>query len=78
LTRTRIWLLQPRADVLARVAHPWVPPYEKTFAVVVRAMDEMRARELARGVSLRPEYTDCAPLLQRGQPGVILVDRWEG
>jgi hypothetical protein len=101
MTRTRIWLLQARADVLAREVHPWEPPYDKTFAAVVRAVDERQARGLAQSVSgneghgiyrafglaedevaadvwLRPEYTDCAPLLERGQPGVILYDHREG
>jgi hypothetical protein len=45
----RLWLLRPRADVLARPAHPWEPPYDKVFGLVVRAPDEAAARELAHG-----------------------------
>jgi hypothetical protein len=37
--------------VLSRSAHPWTPPYDKTFAVVVRAKDEAAARTLAEGVA---------------------------
>jgi hypothetical protein len=33
--------------VLSRAVHPWTPPYDKTFAVVVRAEDEEAARSLA-------------------------------
>jgi hypothetical protein len=99
--KTLLWLLKPRADVLARPAHPWRPPYDKTRAVVVRAVDAEQARRLAHDVSgnegrgvyrllglaedevavnvwLRPEYTDCTPLEHAGEPGVIVVDRWEG
>ena len=97
----RLWLLRPRSDVLARRAHPWTPPYDKTFGAVVRAETEEEARSFAHDVSgyeglgvyrvhklledevavnvwLRPEYTDCAPLAQDGEPGVIIVDRWKG
>jgi hypothetical protein len=91
----------PKADVLARPAHPWRPPYDKTHAVVVRAVDTEQARHFAHYVSgnegrgvyrllglaedevavnvwLRAEYTDCTPLLDFGELGVIVVDRWEG
>jgi hypothetical protein len=34
--------------------------------------------EVAVNVWLRPEYTDCTPLEHAGEPGVIVVDRWEG
>ena len=51
VARRRLWLLRPRADVLARAVHPWAPPYEKTFAVVVRARDEESAREFALSVA---------------------------
>jgi hypothetical protein len=37
--------------VLSRAAHPWTPPYEKTFAVIVRARDEESARVFARAVA---------------------------
>lgn len=33
--------------MLSRAVHPWTPPYDKTFAVVVRAEDEEAARSLA-------------------------------
>jgi hypothetical protein len=44
----RLWLLRPRPDVLAREAHPWEPPFEKVFGLVVRAEDEAGARSLAQ------------------------------
>jgi hypothetical protein len=44
----RLWLLRPRPDVLAREAHPWEPPFEKVFGLVVRAADEGAARALAQ------------------------------
>ena len=37
--------------MLTRPAHPWTPPYEKTFSVVVRAGAEEAARELAQTVA---------------------------
>ena len=49
--RTRLWLLRPRADVLRRPVHPWMPPYDKTFSVIVRTENEEVARELALGVA---------------------------
>jgi hypothetical protein len=44
----RLWLLRPRPDVLAREAHPWEPPFEKVFGLVVRAKDAATARALAQ------------------------------
>jgi hypothetical protein len=44
----RLWLLRPRADVLAREAHPWEPPEDKVMGLVVRAADEFAARSLAQ------------------------------
>jgi hypothetical protein len=44
----QLWLLLPRIDVLARPAHPWTPPYDKTFGLLVRAETEMDARQLAQ------------------------------
>jgi hypothetical protein len=35
--------------VLTREAHPWEPPFEKVFGLVVRAEDEAAARALAQG-----------------------------
>jgi hypothetical protein len=48
---TRLWLLRPRPDVLSRPSHPWTPPYDKTFGVVVRAVDCEQARRFAHDVS---------------------------
>jgi hypothetical protein len=44
----QLWLLRPRADVLARAEHPWEPPYDKTLGVLVRAETEAEARRLAQ------------------------------
>jgi hypothetical protein len=44
----RLWLLQPRPDVLLRAAHPWEPPEDKVMGLVVRAPDESDARFLAQ------------------------------
>ena len=44
---SRLWLLQARADVLARACHPWTPWFDKDFGVVVRAPSEAEARALA-------------------------------
>jgi hypothetical protein len=43
-----LWLLRPRFDVLARDAHPWTPPWDKTMGVLVRAKTEAEAHELAQ------------------------------
>jgi len=43
----RLWLLRPHLDVLARPVNPWTPPWDKTFAVLVRAKVEDDARRLA-------------------------------
>jgi hypothetical protein len=45
---SRLWLLQPRADVLARPSHPWRPWFDKVFGVVVRAASEGEARAHAQ------------------------------
>jgi hypothetical protein len=44
----RLWLLRPRGDVLARLAHPRTPTFDKVMGVVVRAEDEPCARKLAQ------------------------------
>jgi hypothetical protein len=44
----KLWLLRPRADLLAREAHPWEPWFEKVFGLVIRAGTEAAARALAR------------------------------
>jgi hypothetical protein len=44
----QLWLLRPRFDVLARPAHPWTPPWDKTMGVLVRAETEPEARQLAQ------------------------------
>jgi hypothetical protein len=44
----KLWLLRPRADVLAREVHPWEPPFEKVFGLVIRAATEAAARALAQ------------------------------
>jgi hypothetical protein len=46
-----VWLLKARTDILARRAHPWRPPYDKTHAVVVRAANADQARHFAHDVS---------------------------
>ena len=43
-----LWLLRPRLDVLSRPAHPWTPPWDKVFGVVIRAATEESARALAQ------------------------------
>jgi hypothetical protein len=47
----RLWLLQPRPEVLARPSHPWTPPFDKVLRLVARAPNELEARQLARGVA---------------------------
>lgn len=44
----RLWVLKPRADVLARDEHPWEPWFDKVFGLVVRAGSEAEARALAQ------------------------------
>jgi len=43
-----LWLLRPRANVLARSAHPWTPTFDKVMGVVVRAKNEPTARAFAQ------------------------------
>jgi hypothetical protein len=45
--RMHLWLLRPQYAVLARSAHPWEPPFDKTFGILVRAETEADARRLA-------------------------------
>jgi hypothetical protein len=44
----QLWLLPPRFEVLERSAHPWIPPWDKTMGVLVRAKTEAEARRLAQ------------------------------
>lgn len=37
--------------MLARPVNPWTPWFDKTFAVIVRAIDERSARSYAQGVA---------------------------
>jgi hypothetical protein len=48
---SRLWLLRPRPDVLARERHPWAPWFDKVFGMVVRAASEVEARTLAQAQS---------------------------
>ena len=47
----RLRLVRPSPDVLARPVNPWTPWFDKTFAVIVRAIDERSARSYAQGVA---------------------------
>lgn len=47
-SRTRLGLLAPREDVLARASHPWLPWFDKVFGIVVRAANEQAARVVAQ------------------------------
>jgi len=51
LSRTQLWLLRPREEVLTRESHPWRPWFDKVFGFVVRAESEGEARELAQGAA---------------------------
>ena len=43
-----LWLLRPQPRVLVQPANPWQPPYDKVFAIVIRAGSEDEARHLAQ------------------------------
>jgi hypothetical protein len=45
---SRLWLLRPRPEVLARERHPWAPWFDKAFGMIVRAASELEARALAQ------------------------------
>jgi hypothetical protein len=45
----RLFVLRPRKEVLGRPSHPWAPPWDKVFGIVVRAANETDARALAQG-----------------------------
>jgi hypothetical protein len=44
----KFWVLRPQLEVLARLAHPWAPPFDKTMGVLVRAETEAETRRLAQ------------------------------
>lgn len=65
---------------LARIT-PATPPWDKYEGFVVRAPDEMHARNLANledpkseNIWLDPASTTCKPIYHQGPPQVILAD----
>lgn len=82
----RLWLLTARGD-LPETENPWKPWYDKNCGFVIRAADEVRARQLADreakyGDETRqfsdawtnPKYSTCVELSSVGTEDVILVD----
>lgn len=85
----KLWLLQPRDDVLED-DNPWHPLYDKVFGFVVRAQSERRAHAFAteqarnevdealpearKDAWLNAAFSTCVELTAEGEPGVILRD----
>jgi len=76
----KIWILRPQWDT-----DLWAPWYDKAFGFIVRAETEEDARKLANektgdenweGIDAwnNTKYTTCEPLLDAGEPEVILRD----
>jgi hypothetical protein len=95
----KLWVLEPKAELIdfdndadPAPDNPWVPWYDKTFRMIVRAETEVEARCLGgkegagdevrewKGQNpwLDPNLSDCVPLSDDGEPGVIMVDYQEG
>lgn len=73
----RLWLLEARAET-----DPFRSWYDKMFAVIVRAVDELDARKIANagranegdGVWLKDEFTTCTEISLDGPSEVLLKD----
>jgi hypothetical protein len=83
----KLWILRPipvseTTPGAPLVPSPWVPWYDKTFGMVIRAVSERSARSIAaehcadegEEVWLNSEYSSCVELLSEGNAGVIMVD----
>ena len=80
----KLWLLEARRD-LPETDDPWKPWYDKNFGLVVRALTEEQARELAQqGAAnesrnakkpwLHASYSRCEELTVDGDEAVVLID----
>lgn len=82
LKQMKLFELRPKKD-LEKGNDPWDPPYDRCFAMVVRASCEERAREIAQdngGAEMskfnnpwkNPQYSTCVELTQKGEEGLII------
>lgn len=83
----KLWILRPmpwRAEHagVPAVPSPWIPWYDKTFGMVVRAVSERSARSIAaEGCAeegeeawLNSDYSSCVELTPEGNAGTIMRD----
>ncbi len=76
----KIFLLECIPDT-----EPWKPAYDRVHSFVIRAENEMHAREIAsrnRGDEgpvawLNPEFSTCNEILPTGKASVIASDFWQ-
>ena len=45
----KLWILKPQDNLPVDSSNPWVPWYDKTFGLIIRAETEEKAREMASG-----------------------------
>jgi len=70
----KIFLLTPK-DGLSDNDNPWIPWYDKCFGLVIRAVDEQEARDLAHDNEwINPKYSDCIEIDSNGESEIILMD----
>ncbi len=79
----KLWLLRPLEEVLDRSEdNPWDPWFDKSFGFVVRAADQVEARDLAQKNAtsetgeewLDANYSSCQELETDGPSVIILED----
>ena len=82
----KLWILEPVKN-LPEDNNPWIPWYDKMFAVVVRADSEESARSMAHSCGgdendessdispwMELEYSTCKPLEAEGEARIIILD----
>lgn len=83
----KLWILRPMPvsktpPGAPLTPSPWVPWYDKTFGMVVRAVSERSARSIAaeqcaeegEEAWLNSDYSSCEELAPEGNAGMIMRD----
>jgi hypothetical protein len=77
----KLWILKARVDLVGE-DDLWEPWYDKNFAFIVRAEDELSARIIAglnaydetKAAWLCEKYSTCEELKSDGEVGVVMAD----
>jgi hypothetical protein len=68
----KLFLLRPKENLLGE--NPWEPWYDKCFGEVVRAKNEIEARQLADSVFKDEKFSTCEELKNKGNSESIIQD----